>query len=207
MSWSKSNRETIFLRDPILWDEFTSYFFGYFLGDGCITKRGQLYLVSKDYDIISKINGILSNNSLVIHSRKPSNGCEQYRLIFTSKIWLDFFTSLGIVPNKSNVPISIEVPDLPYLYHFVRGLFDSDGCVSVGKRIQVDICGGSYIQDLFLCYNIGKLYRRKSLYVWRIIKQDELVRFYYLIYKDSSIFLKRKYLRYSDVMSKYGIIH
>ena len=111
------------------------------------------------------------------------------------------------------------VKDSLLFRHFIRGYFDGDGTVGIirntnGKsnkeyyRTQIRLCSASekillQIQDfLVLEYGLNRnnLIREKDNTFFRIRyigKQAD--KFYDIIYEGASIFLKRKFIRYSNI--------
>ena len=62
---------------------------------------------SKKY-IVNKTNGIM------------------YNLVICNKLFIEYLVSIGLTPNKSK---TIEMKNFIFNSHFVRGVFDGDGCV------------------------------------------------------------------------------
>lgn len=151
------------LKPPVFWDEFTSYFMGYILGDGNLWKRpGQEFsyitVASADFDIIKKIQERLSEDLSIRPYMSTRSVKETYILRFKSGVWESAIRRFGIVENKSLKFLNLEYPTGDNFRHFVRGLFDSDGCICYHtKQSGIDpqflILGG-----INYCYEIeGKL--------------------------------------------------
>lgn len=199
------------IKSPVMWDEFTAYFTGYVLGDGCILpprasglkkdgtyywRNGGVKVTSKDRDVIE----MMSENLGWLRPLSVSKGL-YYTLTFTSTEWYNFFTSLGIVSRKSFNPSEVNFPEGDYLRHFIRGLFDADGSVMYhhpGKpRLFI---GGhpSYIQALnnTLCWsthihgNIMELWLHDSHRVYE---------FYHYLYDNATYFMNRKKLKFEEL--------
>lgn len=207
-------RDRRHVNPPILWDEFTAYFFGYFLGDGNIPKGkyGQLILTSTDKDIIDKINVRLSDSTLPVKktsfSKINDTWKDRYDLIFTSYPWKEFLLSCGLVPNKSHCVLNLNYPPLSVLHHFVRGLFDSDGSLNVTDKsqFQVRIHGSNkYIEEISKSIPVSnRLYKDKNplltnLVVGTRMGVKDLVSW---MYKDASIYMDRKY----NVIKEHGYL-
>ena len=123
---------------------------------------------------------------------------------------------LGISPNKT---MSVNYPLIPenLQNHFMRGVFDGDGCISIhhdkrdnSDRGQVNICSGSfdfiekYVDNMVKYCGVKKNNIRQpkgTYYVidWGGLSDVESV--YEFLYKESNIFLKRKKETYDKVMS------
>jgi hypothetical protein len=114
----------------------------------------------------------------------------------------------------------VKYPNIPdnLQNHFMRGVFDGDGCISLrtdkrdnSKRGQVNICSGSYdfIKEYYdrlveYCNLSGKNKIRcpKGTYYvvdWGGLSDVENI--YKFLYKDSTIFLSRKKETFDKVVS------
>ena len=115
-----------------------AYFLGLLYSDGCIHKNkdwesynimfGQSEI---NKDIVYKINNLLDSNYPITTTLKGSKLF--YRIDLKSKQMFEDLQRLGVEPNKS---LTCTFPDIneELLPHFIRGLFDGDGCVWNGKR-------------------------------------------------------------------------
>lgn len=104
----------------------------------------------------------------------------------------------GIVPNKSYVyTFPLNVPN-NLITHYVRGVFDGDGCVTgKEKQMQVQITGNKPFCD-WICKVIGKGHvtkysDKKTVFRWRMGGWKQVKWFYEYLYKDADMFLERKY--------------
>ena len=110
-----------------------AYFLGLLYSDGCIHKNkdwesynimfGQSEI---NKDIVYKINNLLDSNYPITTTLKGSKLF--YRIDLKSKQMFEDLQRLGVEPNKS---LTCTFPDIneELLPHFIRGLFDGDGCV------------------------------------------------------------------------------
>ena len=115
-----------------------AYFLGLLYSDGCIHKNkdwesynimfGQSEI---NKDIVYKINNLLDSNYPITTTLKGSKLF--YRIDLKSKQMFEDLQRLGVEPNKS---LTCTFPDIneELMPHFIRGLFDGDGCVWNGKR-------------------------------------------------------------------------
>ena len=123
---------------------------------------------------------------------------------------------LGISSNKT---MSVNYPSIPenLQSHFMRGVFDGDGCVSIhhdkrdnSDRGQVNICSGSfefikeYVDNMVRYCGVKKNNIRQQKGTYYVIDWgglSDVESFYEFLYKDANIFLKRKKETYDKVMS------
>lgn len=183
-----------------------AYAFGFIIADGCVQesslaidiKYSDKYLLefignqiytNKDYKITDYDNKRMSR--LGVHSRHMINSLEK----------------LGCIPNKSRDLKFATIPQGDLFWHFLRGLFDGDGCfhVSIAKNRYTphqyfQICMhnnlSTIIKKELIKYGFnGRVYQHptsdQTRYLY-ITKKDEIVRLYDLIYKDDCFSLKRK---------------
>lgn len=146
------NKNGAEVKEFVVWDEFSSYMYGYILGDGSLKREtckrdNRVYHYLRRIEVKSKDRELIQEMSMRLkgadYSRpyKSKNGLIQ-RLNFTSEQWVRELLKLGINPNKSYEPLPIVIPQ-DCMQHFMRGWFESDGCVSItrGKNLQLYIAG------------------------------------------------------------------
>lgn len=195
---------------PVEWDEFTAYFYGFMLGDGNLSNRtGDFRVASTDFDVIEKINECLTHGTRTVHHRKQGSFKEQAYLSTTDKTWYNFLSKMGLCPNKSHKQLFLLYPHAEYFPHFVRGLFDSDGCVSFhrnGKYLtfQAQLLGTTnYITEISELIPIsGRRSVRSScptLSELRFSNKENFRLFYEYMYRDASIYMDRKFSKYTEI--------
>lgn len=179
------------LRSPVEWDEFTSYFVGFVLGDGSLIKERIVNFINTDKQIIEEIVRNLGY-SLVYECKGSVK--KIYRCNVHSLEWYTFMESVGLCPNKSRVGVTLK--KIPILNHFVRGLFDSDGCISYPEnlaRVRFTLLGhSSYISQLSLMFPIKHALYHQKLSVIQIANHSGVENLYHWFYDDATIFMKVK---------------
>lgn len=210
------------IRKFVKWDEYTAYMYGYILGDGCLTaqrickinginrvKKPYIDVASKDFEYLRELALQLSPKIKVVDDvkRKGDKVYHTGRFGFTSDDWTLNLEALGLCPNKSNIGCTIELPEDPiYFTHFIRGLFDSDGCVTShhgneSKSLRVYLMGhSSYITQIserLPQFNLKQV----RVCELQMCKRDLCKDFYNLLYLNATIFLKRKKLRYEELLN------
>ncbi|MBU4485033.1 LAGLIDADG family homing endonuclease, partial [bacterium] len=120
------------------WTPESAYIFGLLMADGTITvnPRGSRYVefVSIDKELVNNLKYLLDSDHKISIKKKPSD-CSwkrAYRIQIGNKRLLGRLNKLGLGDKKKN---KLRFPKVPVkLYcHFVRGFFDGDGCVCIGR--------------------------------------------------------------------------
>lgn len=212
--------------DKTLFDNINSHWKAYFLG--WLYSDGNVYIGAKKYTIslcISEKDKYILDffNKKIFNSLKPLNyrkaqlkkGTEfmcnpLYRFQIDSKYMVENLIFKGLVPNKSHI---ITFPDYisnEYIFSFIQGVFEGDGCISNnnGYSKTISIASGSkkFIIKIKELLNLNSIYPniyeiKKSnypiLYDLHFGKKKEVLKFKELIYKNSEIKLERKYERFN----------
>lgn len=158
--------------------EDKAYFLGFIVADGSVSKnKNVIKIIQKETDILYEFKKYVNSDAPVFTSK--TNNVSSIS-ISSSKTKNDL-EKLGIFPNKTMI---VKYPDIPenLQNHFMRGVFDGDGCISLradkrdnSKRGQLNLCSGSYdfIKEYYdrlveYCNLSGKNKRKKETF-------DELV--------------------------------
>jgi intein-encoded DNA endonuclease-like protein len=132
--WPKREVEAFFDR----WSPDMAYVLGYFASDGTMykNKQGSCYLAftSTDEELIVQVKRIMNvTNKIEIYNSPHNNYKTRYNLQIGGKFIFNRLLELGFVPNKSLVlKYPYVMPD-KLVRDFVRGYFDGDGCVYIGR--------------------------------------------------------------------------
>lgn len=195
-------------------NEEKAYWLGFLYADGSITYNLEktkyvieLGLAIKDYNHLEKFKKFLKckNN---IKLREKTKSC---RLIICSKKMCEDLIKLGCVPNKSLIlkyPTEEQVP-LELQKHFIRGYFDGDGSIGLSKTRttpKITLIGTiEFINDFKKLFPKGiiqikdKRHLNNTFSIRFNVQQG--IGFLYTIYKDSEIYLDRKYERYINLFN------
>jgi len=190
---------------------------GVIYSDGCVVcrkgKRGDTtYCLSfhqskNDRDMLENIKTILKSNHPIIEGKDG-----YLRLNFSSKAIVNKLIALGCPPRKSLI---LKYPD--YLnsnteHHFIRGLFDGDGSISIGKQTKSSILGTKSICEGIkraadmkeINSHIYKHGRDDTIFAFTITDKTSKKKFYDFIYNNSTSEnrLNRKYDKYTGILSK-----
>ena len=199
---------------PVMWDEFTAYLYGYFVGDGCMhvarsKNGGQMDIASNDIQIIEDLMKGLNLKKYNIYRKEGYS--PTYRIFWTSKEWYEFFLNQGLMVAKSKVDFLPKFPPEEYLNHFIRGIQDSDGCISTYQHkgrlefIWLLLGGNLLIEEIYrvlterLNVKLSLSYDRKLRQVSTSSKKTIQV-LYDFLYKDSSVVLERKVNKFKEIL-------
>lgn len=188
--------------------EEKAYWLGFLYADGSITyktegkKRYVLELSLKydDMNHLEKFKRFLGASNPITEKKiklgdKVFTAC---RLSIHSKRLCEDLIKQGCTPQKS---LTLEFPDLQpkWIPHFLRGYFDGDG--TVGER-DIEILGTkeflNYIQSFF---ETDRKYKIHGKAFGLRYTGNDMRNFIEYIYKDSSIYLERKYVKIARYIS------
>lgn len=195
-----------------------AYILGLLHADGCNEmKKGTIFigLQESDKDLLETIRSEIESEKPLDfkdYSNKHTFGYNyenMYELKMFSMHMCEQLANKGIVPNKSLTIGFPEWLDENLIPHYIRGVFDGDGCISISKTNHLKtsiVATNSFCQKLKkICeekLNIHpKIYDAcengitKSICLGGI--RDSKV-FLDWIYQDAEIFLQRKYDRYCN---------
>lgn len=194
--------------------EDKAYWLGFMFADGYVSDDDSIELCVKSADRshLEKFKSDIKSEHKIGSKIIYLDG-KQYRanrISFTDHHLAQALRKLGCINFKSLI---IEFPDLQSLElyrHFVRGFFDGDGSILNHKStyIQCEITCGScnfirslqdYLEELVLIKTFIKKDNRSNAYKLVTGSRYEAFRMAEYLYKDSSIYLSRKYAQYKNV--------
>jgi len=202
--------------------EDKAYWLGFLYGDGTIINKPEkshhyirLELKRSDKSHLEKFKKCIKSNHN-IRDIKQNFGLSSSIQIGSKKMVHDLI-KLGCVPNKSKKLDKIPNIEEDLIRHFIRGLFDADGCVymlksrSRNKKIlweypSIDFSGTKNflesVLNFLLLHNVfdhkNNVRNNKSIYRFAYTgKYAE--QFLDYIYNNSKIHLDRKYKKYADL--------
>jgi len=207
------------------WSPEMAYCLGYTFADGSIKgTKGKIStwwfwnIYSSDKHIVQDISDAVGwEGKIHISNRSDRYGKKtMYRLSIGSKKLIADLRKLGLTQNKTK---TMQPPNVPtkYLGHFMRGCFDGDGNIgwTKSKYISVGIGSASYdfidwaatIISTTLGIKKPTISKRSSIDFWSIrFAGYNAKRWLDFVYKDATIFLKRKHNIY-ELSNKRGRHH
>jgi len=186
--------------------EESGYWLGFIMADGSVGSyygdsfRLDINLKQSDYKHLEKFHKCV-NSMLEVRQLDKNSSCHSSHV--SNKLCQDLM-SLGCVPRKSLI---LKYPQIPSEIdkHFIRGYFDGDGCITFDVKksnIRLAIIGTKEMLTSIqkrLGINV-KLYQRSSrnTYHLPISGNVQVRRILDFLYKDSTIYLDRKYNKYKE---------
>lgn len=212
--------------------EDKAYFLGLLYADGCVSRTYnnniQIALQAKDGYILEKFKECINSdkplyNLPVTEVKGFKNMNKQYfrkaqiLFAFASLRIKNDLKKLGLESNKSLTIEFKEILSTNLMHHFIRGIFDGDGCISTSDKNKwvVSIAGNenfcTSLSNYLKSYNL-KCFVKKHLtlnvfYIY-IYGRLNCIDFYNYIYDSSTIYLKRKFDKFQEcIKSTNNIRH
>lgn len=226
----KGNHHRIYTHDENYFETIDSedkaYWLGFIFADGYISNNENRYgqdqfgisVAEEDIDMLEKFKqSIKSSNPIHIYNRKNQEGQNLCRIQLTSQKTVDDLIDKGCYKQKSLIlkpPLNIPKK---FIYHFIRGFFDGDGSIIKSKNAlykktdgycyQINITSTKAICDwLQAVFGMGSVIqekRRNNTWYYTLGGHLQVIKFYHLLYNNSTIYMERKYLRFQELLQKY----
>lgn len=198
--------------------EEKAYFLGFLYADGNLsnTRNGiKITLQEEDRDILERFSNIIYR----FVKLRPSYGELEDgtpRTYLTLEMWCkkmhDDLIKLGCPPTKTFIirfPTNNVVPD-HLLWHFVRGVFDGDGCICITNpaRPRIDFSSNLiFIQELIYFFVSQGLQCNKPVIndenplsgSIQFVAVDQVLKCYHMMYDNATIYMNRKYTTFQEM--------
>lgn len=194
--------------------EDKAYFIGFIVADGSVNSLSNvIQITQKDPYILNEFKKHINYEGSIIKSKSRS----VYDIKISSFKMKQDLIKIGIFSNKTR---AIKYPLIPdnLQNHFIRGVFDGDGCISLRtdkrdnqQRGQFNICSGSFefIQEYYnrlikYCDLSGKNKIRCPVGSYYIVDWgglSDIEKIYEFLYKDAKVYLRRKKETFDLVVS------
>lgn len=206
--------------------EEKAYFLGFFYGDGHnLSDRNTvtIKIQSGDIQILEDFKKILKTNRAIrIEQATSPNKKDMAALSFTSKGISRDLIRLGAPNNKSTI---IDLPNFltkSLMKHFIRGLTDADGCISIYEKNSYKFCKWILASSNKMCLSIkdyflkelnlnSQIFEHGNYSSIQVGGNNQVEILLDWLYAGSKINLSRKYLKYfefkrwMDVNKHYSI--
>ena len=209
--------------------EEKAYWLGFITADGWISKSEKtgagvtgIELQYGDIGHLKKFNKSIGGNYQVTErwrpcsiSKKDPNKLNHMCIIRVfSLIMYDSLCKLGFSNNKS---YNFSIPNIQddLIRHYLRGYFDGDGCLCfTNKSFKVNFITASKklnndVADILIINKFNIIESNyindfgTVMYKIDINRKQDKINFLDWIYKDSSIYLDRKYKKYLKIKNTY----
>ena len=206
-------------------EEAKAYFLGLLISDGNVFKDNtrrqasiSITLDLKDEYMLEKFKEVLQANTSVGH-----DGRGYGQIAVRSNIMAEDLAKYGVVPRKS---YNTYLPQISkeMMPHLIRGIFDGDGSIMAKPNPSNDghnrflhsisFCGTHQLMEDISNYILENLgiktavydYKDRNLSELKIQNIDNIAKFGYWIYRNSTIFLNRKKDIFNDFLKHYNDI-
>lgn len=179
--------------------EEKAYWLGFLYADGYNGDTLEVALKESDKEHLEKFKRFLRSDIPIAHRSKT----KAVRFSMKSKYLQSRLRELGVIRNKSLILTFPKFLREDLTRHFIRGYFDGDGCISIrssGKQegqIRVNLLGTEdFLLDLLDFIGIEcNIHRKSNNKAFHFeLSGKKAIKFIYLMYSESSIYLDRKRL-------------
>ena len=206
--------------------EENAYFLGLLISDGNVFKDNtgrqssiSITLSLEDKYILEKFKNILQANTSITSDNR---GCCQFAI--RSNIMAKDLEKYGVVPRKS---YNTYLPKVSknYMEHLIRGIFDGDGSILAKQSPKKDnhnrflhsvsFCGTHQLMTdisdyIYKNFNLNQKpivydYKDRQLSELKIQNKNDIYLFGSYIYRNTNIFLDRKYKIFLDFKKHYNL--
>ncbi len=205
--------------------EVKAYILGFIMSDGHTSSDGNyVRLAITDLDILERIAKEIGWSGKITSKKPRSNNHKTiYRMNIGSRYMNKSLLRVGCVHRKTYFGKFQNEEQVPthLIPHLIRGWIDSDGCItcSFNKKLRSNIWYAGIVGNNEVCNGIqaaiknaigfgGNISRNKNrnqnFASLRIGGHNQLKAFLDWIYKDSTIYLDRKYQKYLQFKKEYN---
>lgn len=200
--------ETLETEKPIYWG-------GFIVGDGYIADSFiTINISAMDLKHLETFKSDIETNYNIYISKPKPNKTKNQEFgncllhVYSKKIVADL-TKYGITHEKSKHCVIPELIPYKKLNHFMRGVFDSDGCFTINKgQASFSVCSSvkSFIEEYrqILMQSCG-LYQNKILsnsrgtcFYITYGGNVQVKRIMDYLYKDATVYLERKFKKFQQ---------
>lgn len=203
--------------------EDKAYWLGFIAADGYLNKRGNtlgICLDISDKEHLEKFKNCINYTGNVFtrtsqYSKKHRVTLKAVIEIYSTKL-SKMINSYGLDYQKTKTLGKVKNIPPHLMHHFIRGVFDGDGCLFLEKPVTKNHKGSPGITIVgtkdflnFICDHIPDVPKSLqhdkrtsntyTLYLKSIIRYK---RFTDYIYKDATIFLDRKFKKHQKILEK-----
>jgi hypothetical protein len=198
-------------------NETEAYFLGLLYADGWITDtQVGIFLQKKDVEVLNKLIEYICSD-IKLQTDKNSNG-----FVISSITFCNNLKQIGLNKSKTYLEYGLPIIEEKLMRHFIRGYFDGDGTIFLdNKYLKFNICSINIkiLQDMCIFLEKNNIYSIinteirennsykvfskinnscKNMHRLFVRRKKDLKLLFDFLYKDSTIFLDRKYVKFKD---------
>lgn len=193
--------------------EAEAYWLGFLLADGCNVDNKMIRIDIKDVGHLEGLSKLIyPDGDKPIAVRDLGFGAVYYFSCTVNDV-IGNLNNHGIVPRKSKIAKLPNI-DEKLIRHFIRGVFDGDGCLTYSldgnyRRYTFSIVGSEDLMlsikkfidtDLEINLSHGK---HKTIYEIKKRGNISILTILGWLYFESTVFLERKHKKYEDMLNHY----
>jgi hypothetical protein len=194
--------------------EQKAYFLGLLCADGWVRKGEGVGLSSTDKELVEGLKKALqATHPITTKSpQKTASRKTHYAIFVCCKALAEQLEALGCTPAKSKTlqfPTSVPIG---LTQHFIRGLWDGDGCVRrTSNGVAVELCGTkevvTAVRDWLVHQGLPKATVRPHSSIFKIAYNGRVsvLLFRCAVYKGATVFLRRKKDKVFSELPKYRV--
>lgn len=188
-----------------------AYFLGLFHADGTNSEINgciRISLQEEDKKVLEKLRVDMEYEGNLRYIKREGNRKNQFSLSIVSKELSIDLNKLGYPSNKTFKVTYPEYLCPNLIKHFIRGIFDGDGCIFISKnnKMNFNIVGTYHtlkgISNYFLQYlNINCFITEsstKDIFTLSVHKKYDIFKLYEHLYENAKIYITRKYLKFYE---------
>lgn len=186
-----------------------AYFLGLLISDGTNIRNGfRIMLQEGDLHILEAFKkDIKYTGNIYIREKKNENCKKLCDLIIYDQNMSNDLSKLGCIPAKSHHTYFPDIPE-EFHSHFIRGVFDGDGCIHIskgqkyftimGNRLLVEKIQEILIKQCNLKENPIRVSHRckNNIVEFRYGGNKICLKIFNYLYKNANVFLKRKFEKF-----------
>src|SRR5574343_198664 len=216
---SSENKKIFYPKDDFFSNidsEDKAYFLGLLFADGNVSKKGydiKLGLKDNDRDILEKFSQSIFGYVKITTDEYGNKGNYFSVVYIYSKQIKKDLIKYGCGPNKT---FKIRFPnwmDNHLKRHFIRGYLDGDGCIYLGKdKTVINFTSNKWFliglqkyikSELNIDFYIHLYKKNLKIGDLRVSALENGKIFLDWLYKDSNLYLNRKYQKYINAMNRF----
>ena len=182
------------------------YYLGFLAADGCVRPNRneiKIGLSSIDREWLEEFREKLQSER-AIKDYITSKGFAISELLFSSLKIKNELSKYSIVPNKTELGVTMQSIPEQYKLAFIKGFFDGDGCFTINKNTkQCSVKFTSHtkgiLEEIQQFFNNGHIYPHKNNYEldFSTTPSLEIMNSFYIL---DTPYLKRKKEKYEEAL-------